>query len=88
MFQPNGITHCGCSPSRPWTPGAIDAAVVASKIRKFRPFGENPATIELPGPLRYTGIRLSHGGTGTEPTSVPASRRFQARLKNRYHSGI
>jgi hypothetical protein len=79
MFQPNGITHCGCSPSRPWTPGAIDAAVVASKIRKFRPFGENPATIELNRPLRYTGTRLISWATGAGPTSFPVSRRFQAR---------
>jgi len=61
------------------TVGALDAAALASKNRQFRPFGENPAAIELPGPLRYTGIRLSQGGTGAEPTSVPAPRRLRAR---------
>src|SRR4051794_12114780 len=34
---------------------------------------QNPAAIELAGPLRYTGTRLS-GGTGASPASPPVPR--------------
>ena len=50
-------------------------AAIAAKIREFRPFGENPAAIELNGPLRYTGTRLiskgNRGGTPVGPGAAP-----------------
>ncbi len=46
------------------------------KKSEFRPFGENPATIELTGPLRYTGTRLIFRGTGAEPTHGPDAAPF------------
>jgi acyl carrier protein len=46
---------------------AFDAAAIASKIREFRPYGENAAAIELNGPLRYTGTRLISRGNRANP---------------------
>ena len=51
---------------------------LAAEIANSAPV-ENPAAIELTGPLRYTGTRLIMGGTGAEPASPPAPRRFRSR---------